>query len=107
MSARFVSKVETQRLVLSVVNTSLPAKHQLTGLSDHAIESWCRRLGTERTKMVAPQLRTLSTLCHLLADRSNETFQPIDASAEQRIVVSLEDLRKSVQVMVRYPDIES
>lgn len=90
----FVSRMETQRRVLDMVNSRLDLNEKLFGLSSSAIDRWAvnNRLGP--SSRVVKLLKNISSELFFMATRSQE---PVSSEYEMRrekvieAVTALED----------------
>jgi hypothetical protein len=98
MNNTFIRKVNAERKVLAVINSSTPGSRQLTGLSAGAIEAWRRTAGLENVDEVAESLRRIAGLCQRLSDRSHESFQSLDPMLMEKINAELCDLQQSLDL---------
>lgn len=85
MSKKFANKVQSERKVLSIINSFTSGKNQLTGLTSYAITSWALNQKLDETHDFINLLHTLGALCQRLSDRSQESFESLDDSIVQKI----------------------
>lgn len=89
----FVSRMETQRRVLNVVNSRLELREKLFGLSSKAIDRWAARNQLGSSEVVG-LLKNISSELFFMATRSQE---PVSSEYELRrgkiveAVTTLED----------------
>ena len=85
MTNTFINKVLAERQVLEIVNHAYPGELQLSGLSLSALESWLGKVALPTSHPLIVSLVTLGKLTQTLSNRSNESFTPLDPSAEPEI----------------------
>ena len=94
MSKKFLNKVTAERAVLSALNGQYPELNQLEGLTSIAIRSWYVKNNIFDTDKRVITLLALSDLCHKMSDRSQESFESIDESVMDEILVGIPYLLK-------------
>ena len=82
----FVSRMDTQRHVLNIVNKSVASNEQLFGLSSKAIDRWAgsNHLGYESE--IVQLLRKVSSELFFMATRSQEPVSSEYESRRQNII---------------------
>lgn len=101
MTNTFISKVLAERQVLEIVNRTYSGELQLSGLSSSAIESWRGKVGLSANHPLIESLIALGMLTQTLSNRSNESFTPLDPSAEPEISRRIFELKSMVGVARR------
>lgn len=96
MTNTFVSKVLAERQVLEIVNRAYSGELQLPGLSSAALESWRSKVALPVNHPLIESLVTLGMLTQTLSNRSNESFTPLDSSAELEICRKIAELPSKV-----------
>ena len=96
----FINKVLAERQVLKIVNSAFPSRLQLAGLSASALEAWRTKASLPTDHSLIESLIRLGTLIQTLSNRSNESFNPIDPSAEPEICRMMTELPSKVSMTV-------
>lgn len=96
MTNTFISKVLAERQILEIVNRAYSGEFQLPGLSSSALECWCNKVALPASHPLIESLVTLGMLTQTLSNRSNESFTPLDPSAEPEIRRMIADLPSKV-----------
>jgi hypothetical protein len=71
---RFKKRVELERLILSTINSTLPADAPLYGLSESAIKTWHSNIQVDFKDELCKRIQSLSKNLMAFCDNSRNTF---------------------------------
>ncbi|OEE60615.1 hypothetical protein A1OK_10465 [Enterovibrio norvegicus FF-454] len=92
MSKKFLNKVTAERTVLSALNNHYADLEALEGLTSISIKSWAIKNSISHSDNRVITLLTLSNLCHKMSDRSQESFESIDESVMNEVMITIPSL---------------
>lgn len=94
MKAEFNSRVDLQREVIKIINKK-SLKHQLTGLSQPAIDSWCMNNNISND-LLKQNLFVISEKLFFIANKSQDQITEEYKNLQMSVRKNIEELKKLV-----------
>lgn len=101
MSKKFLNKVAAERVILSAINNHYIKFSELEGLTSISIKSWAIKNKISDNDNRVKTLLSLSELCHKMSDRSQESFESIDESVMNEVMLTIPQLLQNEKEKAR------